>query len=96
MSVSPAQKRSKPPPVPAVPTSMLTPGCSSPKAAAAAVVSGPTVLEPSMMMSPLSSAAASPVVLLGGGRLGFVALVVVPATPSGADCQGRERQQEED
>ena len=45
-SVSPAQKRSKPPPVPLIPTVTSMP-VSSRKPSAAAVTYGPTVLEPS-------------------------------------------------
>ncbi len=56
-SVSPRQKRSKPPPVPEIPTVMLTfvaPALR--KSSAAAVVYGPTVDEPSAVIDPLSLA----------------------------------------
>src|SRR5687768_9050386 len=52
MSVSPAQNFSKPPPVPEVPTVILTPGFSPSKASAAACVKGATVLEPSTLVVP--------------------------------------------
>ncbi len=52
MSVSPAQKRSKPPPVPETPTVICTPEFSCWKRSAARVVNGPTVLEPSAWMRP--------------------------------------------
>src|SRR3954468_22956792 len=51
-SVSPAQNRSKPPPVPEMPTVMFTLGLSPWNFSAAAVVSGPTVLEPSTWIVP--------------------------------------------
>ena len=60
MSVSPAQKRSKPPPVPEVPTVMLTPEFSPANASAAAEVSGATVEEPSIRMSPDTLAESPP------------------------------------
>ena len=53
MSVSPAQKRWNPPPVPATPTETLTPGLVAPKRSAASCMSGPTVLEPSALMDPV-------------------------------------------
>ena len=52
MSVSPRQKRSKPPPVPETPTVTCTPLFSCWKRSAAAVVYGPTVLEPSASIRP--------------------------------------------
>ena len=52
MSVSPAQNFSKPPPVPEMPTVILTSGFSSRNSSAAASVSGPTVLEPSTLIEP--------------------------------------------
>ena len=52
MSVSPAQNFSKPPPVPEMPTVILTSGFSSRNSSAAASVSGPTVLEPSIVIVP--------------------------------------------
>src|SRR6185436_11928869 len=51
-SVSPAQKRSKPPPVPETPTVTWTPLFSCWNSSAARVTSGPTVLEPSVWMRP--------------------------------------------
>ena len=51
-SVSPAQKRSKPPPVPEMPTVTWTSGATLANASAAAVVSGPTVDEPSASIEP--------------------------------------------
>ena len=51
-SVSPRQKRSKPPPVPETPTVTWTSGFSFWKRSAAAVVNGPTVLEPSASIRP--------------------------------------------
>ena len=50
-SVSPAQKRSNPPPVPEMPTVTLAPP-SALKSSAAFVTNGPTVLEPSAVMTP--------------------------------------------
>ena len=55
ISVSPAQKRTKPSPVPAPPTVIFTPGCDSPKNSDAASANGWTVEEPSMATLPLSS-----------------------------------------
>ncbi len=52
MSVSPRQKRSKPPPVPEIPTVMRTSEFSRWKFSAAAVTYGPTVLEPSAVIVP--------------------------------------------
>jgi hypothetical protein len=52
MSVSPAQNFSNPPPVPEMPTVILTSGFSSRNSSAAASVSGPTVLDPSTLMEP--------------------------------------------
>ena len=97
MSVSPAQKRSNPPPVPEMPTSTLTPGCTSRNASAAAVVSGPTVLEPSTITSPESGAASvvvSAEAAVSGLRLSSP--VVVPATPAGAERQDCQSQEQED
>ena len=51
-SVSPAQKRSKPPPVPETPTVIWTFECSRWNRSAAAVANGLTVLEPSASMRP--------------------------------------------
>ena len=51
-SVSPRQKRSKPPPVPETPTVTCTPLFCCWKRSAAAVVYGPTVLEPSASIRP--------------------------------------------
>ena len=56
-SVSPRQKRSKPPPVPETPTVTCTSGFSLWNRSAAAVVYGPTVLEPSASMRPERSLA---------------------------------------
>ena len=53
MSVSPAQKRWNPPPVPATPTVMLTRGLVVAKRSAASCMSGPTVLEPSALIDPV-------------------------------------------
>jgi hypothetical protein len=55
-SVSLLQKRSKPPPVPEMPTVTCTPLFFFWNISAAAVVSGPTVLEPSAVILPLSFA----------------------------------------
>ena len=52
MSVSPAQNFSKPPPVPEMPTVILTSGLSSRNSSAAASLSGPTVLDPSILIEP--------------------------------------------
>ena len=52
MSVSPAQKRSKPPPVPEIPTVTWTPEFWPWNASAPAERNGPTVLEPSISMRP--------------------------------------------
>ena len=52
MSVSPPQNRSKPPPVPEMPTVTLTPECSLLEALAAACDQGPTVVEPSTSIGP--------------------------------------------
>ena len=60
MSVSPAQKRSKPAPVPAPLTVTWTPGCSSPKNSDAASANGCTVEEPSIVTLPLSSSVDAP------------------------------------
>ena len=72
MSVSPAQNFSKPPPVPAAPTVMLTSGFSSANSSAAASANGCTVLEPSMAMLPDRplgfAAAAAVVVVVAAGR----------------------------
>ena len=46
-SISPRQNRSKPPPVPEMPTVMRTFGLLARNISAAAVVHGPSVLEPS-------------------------------------------------
>ncbi len=55
-SISPLQKRWKPPPVPEMPTVTLTPPAPAlRKSSAAAVVYGPTVDEPSAVIEPLSS-----------------------------------------
>ena len=62
--VWPSQNFLKPPPVPEVPTVMLTPVFSVMNSSAAAEVSGPTVLEPSEAMAPLSGRAAA------GGAVG--------------------------
>ncbi len=51
-SVSPRQKRSKPPPVPETPTVTWTPEFAFWKRSAAAVAKGPTVLEPSAWIRP--------------------------------------------
>ena len=51
MSVSPAQNRSKPPPVPEMPT-VTSPPPAVFQSSAALVVNGPTVLEPSAVISP--------------------------------------------
>jgi hypothetical protein len=52
-SVSPLQKRSKPPPVPEIPTVMFTlPAPALRKSSAAAVVYGPTVDDPSAVIVP--------------------------------------------
>ena len=69
-SVSPRQKRSKPPPVPETPTVIWTSGFCCWKRSAAAVVYGPTVLEPSASIRPERSLPAP------------VAAVVVPAASS--------------
>ncbi len=53
MSVSPAQKRWNPPPVPATPTVMSTRGLVVAKRSAASCMSGPTVLEPSALIDPV-------------------------------------------
>ena len=54
-SISPRQKRSKPPPVPEIPTVMLTlPAPALRKSSAAAVVYGPTVDDPSAVIVPES------------------------------------------
>jgi hypothetical protein len=60
-SISPRQKRSKPPPVPEMPTVMRTFGFFFWNISAAAVVHGPTVLEPSALMLPLTAAVAAAV-----------------------------------
>ena len=60
MSVSPAQKTLKPPPVPDVPTETLTPGSCILKSSPAAAVSGWTVDDPSTTTSP-DTPVASPV-----------------------------------
>ena len=52
MSVSPLQKRSKPPPVPDTPTVMRAPLFARWKASAAAVANGATVLDPSAVKVP--------------------------------------------
>jgi hypothetical protein len=54
-SVSPRQNRSKPPPVPEMPTVIRTPRFFFWKPSAAAAVYGPSVLEPSAVMLPLSA-----------------------------------------
>src|ERR687897_51836 len=54
--VWPSQNFLKPPPVPDVPTVMLTPVFSVMNSSAAADVSGPTVLDPSEAMAPLRAA----------------------------------------
>jgi hypothetical protein len=54
-SVSPRQNRSKPPPVPEMPTVIRTPRFFFWKPSAAAEVYGPSVLEPSAVMVPLSA-----------------------------------------
>ena len=59
MSVSPAQKRLKPPPVPETPTVTRTSGLAMPNSAAIASVIGKTVLEPSTAISPANATAAS-------------------------------------
>src|SRR5688572_19570082 len=54
-SISPLQKREKPPPVPEIPTVTCTPVAPARrKSSAAAVVYGPTVDEPSAVTEPLS------------------------------------------
>ena len=53
MSVSPLQKRVKPPPVPAMPTVTRVAGYFFWNASAAAVTYGPSVLEPSAVIVPL-------------------------------------------
>ena len=59
-SISPLQKRSKPPPVPEIPTVMLTfLAPARRKSSAAAVVYGPTVDEPSAETVPLNLASAA-------------------------------------
>src|SRR5829696_14394 len=55
MSVSPAQNFSKPPPVPDVPTVILTSGYSSLNSSAAASANGATVDDPSIAIWPLMS-----------------------------------------
>jgi hypothetical protein len=52
MSVSPAQKRSNPPPVPEIPTVTWTPEFCASNCSAPAVTRGPTVLEPSTSIRP--------------------------------------------
>jgi hypothetical protein len=54
-SVSPRQKRSKPPPVPEIPTVTRAPLFFFWKLSAAAIAYGPTVLEPSAVIVPLSA-----------------------------------------
>ena len=80
MSVSPAQKRSKPPPVPEIPTVRTTPEFSAPNSSAAAVVSGPTVLEPSASTEPESSSAGASV--SAGASAGAVAVASPPLSSS--------------
>src|ERR671912_1004717 len=55
--VWPSQNFLKPPPVPEVPTVMLTPVFSVMNSSAAAEVNGPTVLEPSAVTVPVRAAA---------------------------------------
>jgi hypothetical protein len=52
MSVSPAQKASKPPPVPDVPTEISTSPATALNSSAAACATGATVLEPSAAIEP--------------------------------------------
>ncbi len=59
MSVSSAQKRSKPPPVPEIPT-VTSPPPAAFQSSAALVVKGPTVLEPSAVITPLVEESAPP------------------------------------
>ena len=54
MSVSPAVKRLKPPPVPETPTFTRTPGCTLLNSSATASEMGYTVLEPSTSMVPVN------------------------------------------
>ena len=84
MSVSPLQNSSKPPPVPDVPTVMLTSPFSALNASAAAEVRGPTVEEPSMAMSPESEAASPP-------EVGGAGVVVVTAARGGERAHGEHR-----
>jgi hypothetical protein len=65
MSVSPAQNRSKPPPVPDVPTVTRASGFAAWKSSAARVASGATVLEPSASTEPLTASPELPVFAAG-------------------------------
>ena len=53
-SISLRQKRSKPPPVPEIPTVTLAFGLRFWKPSAAAIAYGPTVLEPSALIEPVN------------------------------------------
>src|SRR5690606_4608582 len=79
MSVSPVQKREKPPPVPETPTGTRTSGATFMNSSATASVIGKTVLEPSISTLPLRSPVdvAAPfdaVTLAGPGPLAVVAV----------------------
>ena len=83
MSVSPAQKRSNPPPVPETPTVTFTPEFSRPKRSAARVARGATVLDPSDL-DPARKALAAPVA---------PAVVVVTAAAGQRECRDEHGQQ---
>jgi hypothetical protein len=74
MSISPAQKRAKPSPVPGPSTVIATPGFASLNAACAAAEIGSTVDEPEIEISP-----STPVGISYAGAAASVPMASVPA-----------------